>query len=47
MSIENLQEQLSKYEQELEAAKAHVYRLDGIIQFLRHQIKEAESTKED
>lgn len=35
---ESLSEQLKSSEVELAQAQAHVYRLDGIIQLLKHQI---------
>lgn len=38
--MDNLVEQLNAYENQLEAAKANVYRLDGIIQFIKHLIEE-------
>lgn len=42
LTIEDLKQQLASSEAELENAKSHVYRLDGITQLLKHQIKTAE-----
>lgn len=43
---ESLQAQLDSSERELEAAKATVYRLDGIIQLLKHQVAEFDKPEE-
>ena len=40
--LDDLKKQLAASEAELEQAKAHVYRLDGAIQMLRHFISDAE-----
>ena len=45
--IDNLKAQLQDAEQELEVAKAHVYRCDGAIQLLKLQIAEAEKPEND
>ena len=42
IQIETLREQLATTEQELEHARAHVYRCDGVIQLLKHLIQQAE-----
>lgn len=42
ITLEELKQQLLSSENELESAKAGVYRLDGIIQLLKHQIKTVE-----
>ena len=42
-SLESLKEQLASTEQELEQARAHVYRCDGALQLLRHLISQAEA----
>lgn len=40
--IEKLKEQLKKFEEEFEIAKAALYRLDGAIQATRYLISETE-----
>ena len=42
INVESLREQLKASEVELEEAKAHVYRCDGVIRMLQHLIAEAE-----
>lgn len=42
ITIEQLKEQLAASEQEFEAAKSHVYRTEGVIQLLKHQLALAE-----
>lgn len=42
ITLEQLKEQLAASEQELEVAKAHVYRCDGAIQILKGLIAQAE-----
>ena len=46
MSIPELKEKLVAYEQQLEAAKANVYRLDGITNFLKFELEQAEKSAE-
>ena len=38
MTIENLKAQLAQTEREFEEVRAHLYRCDGVIQYLRHAI---------
>ena len=40
--LESLKRQLQETEQEFEHAKAHMYRCDGVIQYLRRAMAEAE-----
>ena len=42
MNIDELKEKLQSYEQQLEAVKAQVYRLDGITSFLKFELEQAE-----
>lgn len=42
ISLEELKEQLKASEIEFEHAKAHIYRVEGTIQLLKHFIVEAE-----
>ena len=42
MTIELLKEKLLAYEQQLEIAKSQVYRLDGITNFLKFELEQAE-----
>mgnify|MGYP001562868096 FL=1 len=43
LTVETLREQLATTEQELENARAHVYRCDGCIQLLKHLLTLAET----
>lgn len=43
LSIETLQEQLKKLEQDLEVSKAQLYRVDGAIQVIKQLISQLES----
>lgn len=43
LSLESLKEQLKSVEAEQEGAKAHLYRTDGVIQLLKHQITSLET----
>lgn len=47
ITLDELKQQLLSSEAELEAAKAAVYRLDGITQLLKHQIKSVEDKAKD
>ena len=47
MNINELKEKLQNYDSQLEAAKASVYRLDGITQFLRFELEQAEKASAD
>lgn len=39
MTLDELQEKLAAYEQQFEAAKAQLYRFDGIVAFIRAEIQ--------
>ena len=43
LTVETLREQLATTELELDNAKAHVYRCDGVVQMLKHLILQAEA----
>lgn len=43
LNLDYLQEQLKKFETELQLAQAHVFRLDGAIQILKQQIQHIEA----
>ena len=45
MNISELKEKLLAYEQQLEASKAQVYRLDGITNFLKFELEQAEKAE--
>lgn len=45
IDVESLRKQLQETEREFEEARAHLYRCDGVIQYLRHKIAEAEASK--
>ena len=42
MTTQDITDKITAYEQQLEVVKAQVYRLDGIIGFLRFELSEAE-----
>ena len=42
INLESLKTQLAQTEVELEQAKAHLYRCDGVVQMLKHLIAQAE-----
>lgn len=46
MTIDDLKEKLAVYEQHLETAKAQVYRLDGVINFLKFELEQLEKTEQ-
>lgn len=46
MNINELKEKLVTYEQQIEATKAQVYRLDGIVNFIKFEIEQAEKSAE-
>ena len=43
---ESLEKQLNAAENDLEAAKAQVYRCDGIIQFIKHQLSQLDEAEQ-
>lgn len=43
---DSLAKQLNAAENDLEAAKAQVYRCDGIIQFIKHQLQELDEAEQ-
>ena len=45
IKVEDLKAQLAQHEQELENAKAVVYRIDGSMQVLRYLISKAEEAE--
>lgn len=47
LSIEVLQEQLKKLEQDLELSKAQLYRVDGAIQIVKQLISLSEKDPKD
>lgn len=44
MNLETLRENLKALENDFEAAKASLYRIDGAVQYARHLVTEAEKS---
>ena len=47
MNINELKEKLVTYENQLENAKAQVYRIDGIVNFIRFEIEQVEKAADE
>lgn len=43
LTIQDIRDRIAQVEQEFEAAKSHVFRCDGALQVLRHQLAQLEA----